>query len=236
MALTSGCSSRPLTASWAPWTTLSTPAGPPASRKSLARVTGTDGSCSEGLRMKALPAASAGPAFHSGIMAGKLNGVMPATTPSGWRTEWTSTPVPTDSENSPLSRCGAPRENSTTSRPRCRSPWASGKVLPCSSDRSRAMSSALARMRRIHSLRTRVRFSGLQAPHSFCASLALATARSTSALSARPTVPRTAPVDGMVTSMTSPSPWTSSPPMMWGMRMLMPGVPFVAGVGPSRFG
>ena len=48
---------------------------------------GTDGSRSDGLRIKALPQASAGANFHSGIMAGKLNGVMPATTPSGWRME-----------------------------------------------------------------------------------------------------------------------------------------------------
>jgi hypothetical protein len=48
---------------------------------------GTPGSRSDGLRMKALPAAIAGAIFHSGIMAGKLNGVMPATTPSGWRME-----------------------------------------------------------------------------------------------------------------------------------------------------
>ncbi len=41
----------------------------------------------EGLRMKALPQAMAGAHFHSGIIAGKLNGVMPATTPSGWRKE-----------------------------------------------------------------------------------------------------------------------------------------------------
>ena len=37
--------------------------------------------------MKALPQAMAGANFHIGIMAGKLNGVMPATTPSGWRIE-----------------------------------------------------------------------------------------------------------------------------------------------------
>ena len=37
--------------------------------------------------MKALPQAMAGAHFHSGIIAGKLNGVMPATTPSAWRTE-----------------------------------------------------------------------------------------------------------------------------------------------------
>ena len=37
--------------------------------------------------MKALPQAIAGESFQSGIIAGKLNGVMPATTPSGWRIE-----------------------------------------------------------------------------------------------------------------------------------------------------
>ena len=55
--------------------------GRPASANSSASRTGTDGSRSLGLRMNALPHASAGPAFHSGIIAGKLNGVMPATTP-----------------------------------------------------------------------------------------------------------------------------------------------------------
>ena len=31
--------------------------------------------------------------IHIGTMAGKLNGVIPAHTPSGWRIEWLSTPV-----------------------------------------------------------------------------------------------------------------------------------------------
>ena len=31
--------------------------------------------------------------IHKGTMTGKLNGVTPATTPSGWRTECTSTPL-----------------------------------------------------------------------------------------------------------------------------------------------
>ena len=75
------------TASLSPCTTWNTPGGRPASRNSSASRTGTDGSRSLGLRMNALPQASAGPAFHSGIIAGKLNGVMPATTPSGWRSE-----------------------------------------------------------------------------------------------------------------------------------------------------
>ena len=98
--------------------------------------TGTDGSRSLGLRMNALPHASAGPAFHSGIIAGKLNGVMPATTPSGWRSEYTSMPVPAPSVYSPLSRCGMPTANSITSMPRWMSPLESATVLPCSSDSS----------------------------------------------------------------------------------------------------
>ena len=46
---------------------------------------GVEGTRSEGFRIIALPEASAGAIFHSGIIAGKLKGVMPATTPSGWR-------------------------------------------------------------------------------------------------------------------------------------------------------
>ena len=43
------------------------------------------GSCSEGFSTKVLPVAMAMGNIHSGIMAGKLNGVMPAQTPSGCR-------------------------------------------------------------------------------------------------------------------------------------------------------
>ena len=43
-------------------------------------------------------------AIHMGTIAGKLNGVMPATTPSGSRTVCTSTPVETSVVSDPLSR------------------------------------------------------------------------------------------------------------------------------------
>ena len=46
-----------------------------------------DGTFSEGLRMKVLPQAIAIGNIHSGTITGKLNGVMPAQTPNGWRTE-----------------------------------------------------------------------------------------------------------------------------------------------------
>ena len=42
---------------------------------------------SDGLSTKQLPHAIAGAHIHMGTIAGKLKGVMPATTPSGWRRE-----------------------------------------------------------------------------------------------------------------------------------------------------
>ena len=46
-----------------------------------------DGSFSDGLRMKVLPQAMDGGHIHRGTITGKLNGVIPAMTPSGWRIE-----------------------------------------------------------------------------------------------------------------------------------------------------
>src|ERR1700722_14164485 len=82
-ATTRGSVSSVSTASLSPLTTLRMPGGRPASIISSASRIGTDGSRSDGLRMKALPQAIAGANFHIGIIAGKLNGVMPATTPGG---------------------------------------------------------------------------------------------------------------------------------------------------------
>ena len=65
-----------------------------------------------------LPVASAIGNIHIGTIAGKLNGVMPAHTPNGWRTDQLSMPRPTCSVNSPFNRCGMPQANSTTSMPR----------------------------------------------------------------------------------------------------------------------
>ena len=75
------------TATLSPWTTLNTPSGRPASARSCAQKLAAEGSFSEGFRMNALPQAMASGYIHIGTMAGKLNGVMPATTPSGWRIE-----------------------------------------------------------------------------------------------------------------------------------------------------
>src|SRR5438067_8970193 len=86
-AATSGCSSTASTATLSPCTTLKTPSGSPASFSSSAVKTDAEGSFSDGFSTKVLPQASAGAHIHMGTIAGKLNGVIPATTPSGWRIE-----------------------------------------------------------------------------------------------------------------------------------------------------
>src|SRR3954447_10044679 len=87
IALTSGCSSSASTATLSPCTTLKTPSGSHACLSSSAVNTEADGSFSDGFSTNVLPQASAGAHIHMGTIAGKLNGVMPATTPSGWRIE-----------------------------------------------------------------------------------------------------------------------------------------------------
>ncbi len=106
------------TASLSPCTTLRAPSGRPASFISWASSRLAEGSRSDGFRMKVLPQASAIGNIHIGTIAGKLNGVIPAQTPSGWRTDQLSIAVPTFSANSPLSSCGMPQANSTISSPR----------------------------------------------------------------------------------------------------------------------
>src|SRR5690349_13161061 len=92
------------TASLSPWTTLNTPSGAPASFRSSAKRMDAEGSFSDGLSTKVLPHASATGNIQSGTITGKLNGEIPAQTPTGWRSEYASTSRPTDSENSPLSK------------------------------------------------------------------------------------------------------------------------------------
>src|SRR4051794_25113283 len=74
IALTRSSFSNVSTASLSPFTTLKMPGGNPASRNNSAMRIGTEGSRSEGLRIKALPHAIAGAHFHNGIMAGEIKG------------------------------------------------------------------------------------------------------------------------------------------------------------------
>src|SRR5258706_13076506 len=82
-----GSCSSSSTSTLSPCTTLNTPSGNPASFNSLATYRLAEGSRSDGLRTKVLPQAMAIGYIHIGTIIGKLNGVIPAHTPSGWRTE-----------------------------------------------------------------------------------------------------------------------------------------------------
>ena len=143
--------------------------------------------------MKLLPHTSAMGNIHNGTMTGKLNGVMPTATPSGWRSEKQSTPVPTLSENSPLVRCGAPQANSTTSSPRVTSPAASLISLPCSEAIRRASSARRASTISLNLNNTRARRSAGVAAQAGKAARAARTAASTSASEASATRVATTP-------------------------------------------
>ena len=181
----SGCVSSVSTASRSPLTTFRTPSGSPASLRSEASRNGQLGSFSDGFRTNVFPQAIATGNIHIGTMAGKLNGVMPAQTPTGWRIDQLSMPAPTLSVKSPRSRCGMPQANSTTSRPRMTSPRASDRTLPCSSVMSRASSSRCVSMSDLKRNSTRARCRGGRAAHAGSARRAEAIAAEVSAALAR---------------------------------------------------
>ncbi|MCY1379963.1 hypothetical protein D9M69_677330 [compost metagenome] len=63
--------------------TWNVPSGPPACSQYLTRSKAVRGDCSAGLRMTVQPAANAGAAFRVAIAAGKFQGVMAYTGPTG---------------------------------------------------------------------------------------------------------------------------------------------------------
>ena len=191
-----GCSSKPSTATLSPCRTLNTPFGRPASVSSSAIQIAALGSFSLGLSTTVLPVASAIGKNHIGTMAGKLNGLMMATGPSGWRRLNTSTPVETCSLCSPLARCGAPRANSTTSWPRVTSPSASESTLPCSSVMMAASSGLRALSNSRNLKRICWRFAQDMSRQAANASVAALMADSTSVASASTTCLVTTPLAG----------------------------------------
>src|SRR5687768_16195190 len=69
-----------------PSTMLSTPRGTPARSKIETTWADVSGVRVAGLKTTVLPETSAGAIFHTGMATGKFQGVMQATTPTGWRT------------------------------------------------------------------------------------------------------------------------------------------------------
>ena len=66
-------------------TTLTTPAGSPASSRSRARARVVSGVSAAGLMTLVHPAAMAGPSLRVPIARGKFHGVIAKTGPTGWR-------------------------------------------------------------------------------------------------------------------------------------------------------
>jgi hypothetical protein len=215
-AFTSGCPSSRSTATLSPWTMLNTPLGSPASSNSSAATRLTLGSFSEGFNTNVLPAAMAFGYIHMGTIDGKLNGVMPATTPRGCRTENTSMSVDTSCEKDPLRCSASPHAYSMFSMPRCTSPAESERTLPCSAVSKAAMSSFLWTTRSRNLYMIAVRLAIDVAAQSSNASAAAPTARSTSSTLASPTNAVTSPVAGLWTGLTRPDvEVTSSPAITW---------------------
>ena len=97
---------------------LKTPSGNPDSIKSSPMRTADSGTFSEGFKTNVLPQTIAIGNIQSGTIAGKLNGVMPAHTPTGWRIVSQSTWRAMLASDWPMIRLGTPQANSTTSTPR----------------------------------------------------------------------------------------------------------------------
>ena len=192
------------TAVLSPCSTLNTPRGRPASAHSSAIHSDAEGSFSEGLSTTVLPAAMAIGKNHIGTIAGKLNGEMMPTGPSGWRTEYTSTLVEAFSVNPPFNKCGTPQANSTTSWPRDTSPSASETTLPCSA----VMILANSGLRAFNSSRNlnwiALRLASEVSRHAGNAAAAASITARASATLASATSPVTAPVAGLVTAAVAP--------------------------------
>mmetsp|Transcript_30590 Transcript_30590/g.55452 ORF Transcript_30590/g.55452 Transcript_30590/m.55452 type:complete len:288 (-) Transcript_30590:577-1440(-) len=133
IALMSGCVKIPSTVSFDPLTTLTTPGGRPRSCKYLVKRSDAEGAFSVGLRTYVLPVAIAKGYIQSAIMAGKLNGAIPAQTPNGTRYETVSSPLARFCNESPSISLPTRVAASTTSKPLQTSPIASAVVFPCSS-------------------------------------------------------------------------------------------------------
>ena len=153
--------------------------------------------CDDGLRMTALPAASAIGRIHIGTITGKLNGVIAATTPSGWRSVTASTPDATFGVFIPARWTGRPQAYSTVSMPRVTPTNASAKVLPWSRVMSAASSSRCFQASSRKANRTWLRAMSGMSRQAGKASFAASTARSTSVLPPRGTRAMTSPVAGL---------------------------------------
>lgn len=96
--------------------TLTTPGGQPISLSNSMSMMVAPGSLSEGLMTMVFPAINANGNIHKGIIAGKLNGQIPAVTPNGSLYETMSISLEMFWSDSPWRSVPAAQLCSTTSR------------------------------------------------------------------------------------------------------------------------
>ncbi len=138
--------------------------------------------------------------IHSGTIDGKLNGVMPTQTPTGWRLVSQSTFVAMLSSSWPMIRLGMPQANSTISMPRCTLARASAAVLPCSRvTRAASSSKCLTISSRKRNMTLARSTTGVSA-HAGRAAAAACTAASISSALHSGTLAMTLPREGLKTS------------------------------------
>ena len=155
------------------------------------------GTFSLGLSTKVFPHTSATGYIHSGTIAGKLNGVIPTHTPSGWRMASQSMPRATLGKISPINSDGMPHANSTISMPRRTSPRASAAVLPCSRVTDCASSSNASSSNILKRKNTRARSVGGVSAHPKNAADAASTASFTVSAPHRGVSAMTSPREGL---------------------------------------
>ena len=172
------------------------------------------GTCSDGFRMNVLPQAIAKGRNHIGTIAGKLNGVIAAQTPTGWRIVSVSIFVATPSRMRPCIVVGIAQAASTISIMRATSACASGYVLPISRVAVAAISSARLTSCSRKPKSQRARSIVLLAFHAGKAARAAWTAASTSLAPESGTWARTSPVAGFVMSISSELVDGTQPPLM----------------------
>ena len=189
-----------------PQTTLSQPAGNPASVSSSASRSADNGVCDAGFKTTAQPAARAGAILWATRLKGKLNGEIAPTTPIGTRSVMATFPVPAGEASigttSPASLRASTAAMVKVDVARAASMRAAFIGLPASDEIVRATSSARSSTRR--AVRSRIAARSCAGIGSAIARSAASTARRASSAPPCATRPTTEPSNGESTSSKSP--------------------------------
>ncbi len=185
--------------------TLTTPAGTPASSIRAAMARAVSGVSPAGLRIVVQPAARAGAILRAAIAAGKFHGVTRTAMPTGWRITMILLAPLGAVWISPRIRTASSAYQRKNSAEYTTSPRASGRALPFSALISTARSSARSIISWYVRDRISDRFRGAVAAHSAAASAAASTQASASSTVPLATEVSASPVAGSSTSKVAPS-------------------------------